>query len=329
MASAYVAWKASFLRAPTAWYQHGEIIGRTLASDLITEDFFVREYHAPMRVILTFALAALLAANSSAQQSPAPAAPQNPGDPVQDKVKLAGDALQRNDFATTLTLSREVIASAPDNILALNLAGNAALRLYNFSDAIQYFRRALALQPDETHNVAGLMGAYSLAGMATEAAAEREHIRQLKTKNQLPSNFSFLADKFEVDGKDVLAVEFFPDPGGKYHYRYLFNVFNKEGKQVYRIALESDDMDQELFRKEHPEEAKSGGRAYTLDGYGPDSHATIKFYAGEPSYTTARDDSKRFLEGKLHAFSQTTRQTGPAPGSQQPAPQQPSNPNSH
>ena len=265
-----------------------------------------------MRAICLFLLWVSLALNLIAQPGSA-----NPGTPplavnsAANQVQSAGEALQKGDFKNALVISREVIATSPDNIVAYNLAGNASLRLHEYANAIEFFRHALQLQPDEYHNVGGLMAAYSLAGKTAEADAEREHIRQLKAANRLPPGFNFQIDTFDVSDKQIWAVEFFPDLGGKFNYRYSFNVFDVAGKQVYRVALESDDVDQPMFAKEHPKEAAAGKRAFSLDGYGPGSHATIKFYEGEPTYATARDDAKQFIAGNLHAITQSTQQQAP------------------
>lgn len=273
-----------------------------------------------MRATCLYLLWISLTLNSMAQQgSSDPAASSLNGNAVANQVQSAGEALQKGDFKNALAISREVITTSPDNIVAYNLAGNAALRLHEYANAIEFFRHALQLQPDEYHNVGGLMAAYSLAGKTAEADAEREHIRQLKAANRLPPGFSFQVDTFQVGDKQVWAVEFFPDLGGKYNYRYSFNVFDAAAKQAYRVALESDDIDQPMFAKDHPKEAAAGKRAFSLDGYGPSSHATIKFYEGEPTYATARDDAKQFIAGNLHPITQSTRRQNPGNTSAAPA----------
>jgi tetratricopeptide (TPR) repeat protein len=125
-----------------------------------------------------------------ARQGANPPATCPSADDSREQVKEAGEALQKGEFQSALDISRKVMAAAPGNIVAYDLAGNASLRLHDCTAAIGYFQPALQLQPDEARNVAGLLGAYSLAGESTEEAAEREHVRSLKAANRLPPNFS-------------------------------------------------------------------------------------------------------------------------------------------
>jgi hypothetical protein len=67
----------------------------------------------------------------------------------------------------------------------------------------------------------------------------------------------------------------------------------------YRLALESDDIDQMSYRKEHPEDAAAGKRRFSLDGYYPGNrHATFKFYEGDPNYETVHNDVENAVAGK-------------------------------
>ena len=85
-------------------------------------------------------------------------------------------AYQRGDDAVALGIFRQVIAAEPSDIVAYNIAGNCSLHLKDYSSAIDYFKHALQLRPDEYHNLSGLIRAYTLAEMTPERDELRKHI---------------------------------------------------------------------------------------------------------------------------------------------------------
>ena len=161
------------------------------------------------------------------------------------------------------------------------------------------------------------MQAYSLAGMTKERDNQREELRQLKSQNRLPQNFHFIVDSFALGENRVEVVEFYPDLAGGYHYRYWFNLLDPTGKQLYRIALESDDIDQVNFAKTHPSQSAAGEREFSLDGYGGRTHSTYRFYDGEPSYAVVKEEAKQALLGSLKVHSSTTFNPAPSSGTGQ------------
>lgn len=161
--------------------------------------------------------------------------------------------------------------------------------------------------------------------MIKERDATLQHLRELSKTGRLPGNFSYVFDSFPVGNRSVLVTEF-PQLSGQYHFRYHFNVYDTMGKFVSRVALESDDIDQVDWAKQHPKEAAAGGRKFSLDGYvqpapGQFSHSLYKFYDdGEPSYDLVREDVQKVLAGESKAAARTTKGNPPQP-SPSPRPQ--------
>jgi len=243
-----------------------------------------------------------------------------PKESIGSRMRTATLAFQAGDCDKAIIMFREVIADDPTNILAHNLAGNCSLRLRDYPAAIDSFQHALQLQPDEWHNLAGLMRSYTLAGRDKERDQEREHLRQLDSQGRLPKNFSYVFDFFMVGDRQVEGLEFL-HLSGRFNLRYDFNVYTPKGDVVYRLALESDDIGQPLWAKEHPKEAAAGYREFSLDGYSSNSHQLYRFYDGEPHYEKLRDDVKQVLLGNMKPLASTRfNQTTIAP---QTAPNQP------
>ena len=89
----------------------------------------------------------------------------------------------------------------------------------------------------------------------------------------------------------------------------LGQLTDAEGKIFLRTTLESNDADQPLFAKEHPEEAAKGMRSFSLDSYQEtglngsgqrtQTHATYKFFVGQPSYEVVREEFVKIAAGKV------------------------------
>jgi tetratricopeptide (TPR) repeat protein len=239
----------------------------------------------------TFTTLLILVATAARPQSSSPASPQAgteaaPADLI--TLRRQGmDAFRQRDYTRALRILRQVIAGDPSDIVALNVAANSALRLKDYPSAIASFKSALQLQPDEYHNVSGLMRAYTLSGMAPERDELRKHIAELEHSGKLPADFNYVFETFQAGDKKIEVAEF-PIIQGFYGERYRSKVFNSAGKQIFCVTLESDALEQATWAKEHPKEAAADGRRFSLDGYASDSHSTYVFYNGEPAYEQVR-----------------------------------------
>jgi tetratricopeptide (TPR) repeat protein len=271
-----------------------------------------------LRAALIFLFVCAISALSSSQNGTAtsaskplglPGAP-NSADLTKGRMQEATASFQRGNYAVALAGFQEITAADPSNIVAHNLAGNCALRLKDYGVAVASFKKALELQPGESHNEAGLIEAYVRAGMSKERDAELERLVLLKNEGRLPANFHFLYEVFSAGNSRVEVTKFYPDLSSGYHFRYWFDEVDAGGKQLRRIALESDDVDQSSFAKEHPQEAAAGQRRFSLDGYAQLSHTLYHFYDGEPTYAQVRDEVMGSFSGKLKPSTSTTFNTG-------------------
>lgn len=261
-----------------------------------------------------FTCAALLVVTGlTFAQQPSPS-----GIDLKSKMEEGTAAFRAHDYKRALSIFNEVTAADPNNILAHNLAGNCSLETHDFPAAIQSFQHALQIQPDQPQNLAGLLRAYVQAGMIKERDAELQHVHELLNAHKLPENFSFIFDSFAAGDGLVLVTEF-PQLYGHFHFRYVFNVYDATGKFLRRIALESDDIDQIDWAKQHPKEAAAGGRKFSLDGYSQNAasqltHSLYKFYDdGEPPYDQVRADVQKVLAGASKPSATTTSAPQPAP----------------
>jgi tetratricopeptide (TPR) repeat protein len=238
-------------------------------------------------------------------QDPAKGSPQAGGQDTGELIRQAVAAFQANDCPSAIKLFRQVTASNPADIVAYNMSGNCSLRIKDYPAAIDAFKHALQIRADEWHNISGLIHTYTLAGMTQERDELQKHIGELERDGKLPDNFSYVFETFQVENQQV-EVSKYPKITGFYGERYRFNVYNRDGTLVFRVALESAELEQPRWAKEHKELAAAGGRKFSLDGYSPEGHYTYSFYDGEPEYPKLREEVEQVLTGKKPALSHST-----------------------
>jgi tetratricopeptide (TPR) repeat protein len=253
-------------------------------------------------LLMAFSMTAMFA------QTAAPAAPADAA-AREALMKPALEALRKGDDAAALVALKPALAAYPNDPQILSDAAFAAMGAKQYPEAIGFFNRALANHPPQQWPL-------RIAILTMEAKTERwpEFDRDLAAlraakvagEHELDSSSGFLIDRFESGGQPVQAVVF-PKLAGRYHTLYRFMLPPVAGAippancavtnfRPY-FDVESDDVDQDSFRKQHPDKAAKGERSYSLDTYpAPCSQGLIKFYAdGEPTYQAVRADVIRAL----------------------------------
>ncbi len=90
---------------------------------------------------LTLPIAAALAAGSST--------PVTTGAPsVDDEYKAAQNAIAQSDYKSAMNHLNNVIAAKPDDADALNLMGFSERKMGSMDESLEYYNKALALNPN-------------------------------------------------------------------------------------------------------------------------------------------------------------------------------------
>lgn len=223
----------------------------------------------------------------SPQQTPPPDAARQP-DPVAFEGVRSSLQAGRKDEA--LLKAQAIVQIYPDNLQANLMAGAVLLELARPADAIAYFRKADAVQPDDPHVHSLLLEACAESGDRKLRDEERATLRRMHSDGKHPAfseTHGFMIERIPVGNLSVDAIEYFA-PEGKYHFYYRFDVHDTSGKVIEFIALASEDEDQALFAEAHPKEAKAGGRRFSLDRYTENQQALLGFMDGQPDYDDLR-----------------------------------------
>jgi tetratricopeptide (TPR) repeat protein len=217
---------------------------------------------------------------------------------------------------------QSVLTMYPNDLFVLRYTAAAAMGARQDERALLLFQRALALYP---HNPWPIRNAVIILEARLNRWADFDRdlaaLRSAKKNGMdhgLDDNNAFVIDEFDAGTGRVQGV-IYPQQLGRYHTLYRF-LLPKDAPIVLpaqstksaaasercvnpdfqpSIDIESGDVDQAEFAKQHPDKAVKGDRSYMLDAYSsPCVQGLVGFYPdGEPTYERARADAIRVLTG--------------------------------
>ncbi|HEY0786617.1 MAG TPA: hypothetical protein VGD62_12160 [Acidobacteriaceae bacterium] len=194
--------------------------------------------------------------------------------------------LKQGHAQQALDLLEKQIALDPADAAANLLAASAAIALYRPDVAVTYGERARALEPDNWKIDTTLVTAYAMAGKLPARDAERARLHQLHASGKeadAAQTSGFLLDLFKVKQYGVEAVEYFT-PVGKFHIYYRFVIRNPEGRRVWQMEVQSDELNQASWAKAYPAQAAQGQRQFQITGEGGGVRNDYRTFSGSPNY---------------------------------------------
>jgi hypothetical protein len=195
---------------------------------------------------------------------------------------------------------KQLHAMVPDNSTITDGAAETAVTLGDDAYALSLLTPWIATHPDDSFALEWLARAYAESG---DAAGRDKTIAAVLKLHQTTTNEQFKrADRFVVErvklANGYLDIYYAIVPFSGYHVYMLGRQVDTSNALIQQITLESNDVDQIGFAKEHPDMVANGMRRFSMDTYsaskaGPNGTATqtqalIGFMDGQPSY----DDSK-------------------------------------
>jgi tetratricopeptide repeat protein len=261
-------------------------------------------------------------ANSSAQANNA--AQSNPPETQQDLIaKLnpqqkqqfdaAAKAFNGKQYTDAIAAYKQLLGELPGDAVLSKFASEAALNSGDPSYALNAMKPIAQADPDDWQAAALLTRACAESGDASCRDAGIAHMLELHARGITPRNMQqYIVEQVKV-GENFLLIRTSLEPWGPYKVYALGQVMDTEGKIFLRATVESNDTDQRLFAKEHPDEAAKGMRRFSLDSYQEtglnsggqrtQTHATYKFFVGQPSYEVVREEFLKIAAGKAPTLS--------------------------
>ncbi|NYF79735.1 tetratricopeptide repeat protein [Granulicella arctica] len=220
---------------------------------------------------------------------------------------------------------KQLHAMVPENSTITDGTAETAITLGDDAYAISLLKPWTATHSEDSFAFEWLARAYAETGNAAERDKTIAAVLKL---HETTTNEQFKrADRFVVERVKLVSgyldIYYALVPFSRYHIYMLGRQVDVNNVLIRQIALESDDIDQVSFAKEHPDMVAKGMRRFSMDTYsagkpGPNGTTTqtqglIGFMDGQPSY----DDTKARMLKVAHgdAPPAATRSGVPVPKS--------------
>jgi hypothetical protein len=279
---------------------------------------------ATMNRICTTAGAALLAFCSWAvAQESSPAAPTK-GQPTagqqvagggslsaeeKTQINLAGQNFSVRKFAEALVIYKPLATAHPSDLTISKLAAESAINVGEKMYALGLLTPIETASANDWQAAALLARIYAESGDKQHRDAEMTHMQDLYNRGIIPASLrQYLLETIQIDGQKTMWIWHSLTPWGTQKVYDYARVFDSSGQVVYRMELESMDIDQSTFAKTNPTEAAAGVRMFSFDSYSPgaanangtltSTHATIDMFVGQPTYDAVRKAFIGIASGK-------------------------------
>lgn len=276
--------------------------------------------------LLLFAMI-ISAAGASPQHEPPAASTATSGLSAEQQAVFddARKSFVADDFAAALPKLRQLHEQVPENDVITKFMAEAAVNTGDFDLASSLLDSILKKDPDDPQALGIQAHLYGQCHDSAKLDDVIAHLQKLHDAGK-PAPLTVMTEKDPLPQGGFVRVSDFIQPWSRFHIVLLAEFYDSTGQRIKRISLESDDIDQVSFARDHPQEAASGVRIYSMDSYsetkGPDGkvtnqvHATLCpvpgcFMTGRPTYGFFRNTVLGIKE--------------PAPISTTTAPMKPSN----
>jgi hypothetical protein len=228
-----------------------------------------------------------------------------------DLFEQASKAFSAGHFTESLGLHKQLLKDFPDDPILCKFASEDAI---NTGDpAATSLKPIAASDPDDWQITALLVHACAESGDRTCRDTEMAKMVDLHKRGLTPNQLNtYPVENVKLDS-GTLLIENSLVPWSYYKVYALGKMSDASGKRIMTITLESSDMDQIAFAREHPAEAAHGARMFSLDAYREtglnsegkrtQTHFTYKFLMGQPDYATIRQDFLDIATGKSKPVS--------------------------
>lgn len=261
-----------------------------------------------------------------------PAAPAPARESMQDlAVKLSPQQKQEfvdarkafggECYGDALPIFKQLLSQLPGDAVLSKFAGEAALNVGDTSFALTTLKPLAQSDPDDWQVAALLTRACAESGDMPCRDSGMAHMLDLHSRGITPPRLQqYIVERVKVGGNSLL-IRVSVEPWGSYKVYAFGQVLDNDGKKISHVTVESADFDQPIFAKDHPEEAAKGVRSFSMDGYSEigvnsngqrtQTHSTIKFFVGQPSYDTIREGFVNFASGKAAPLTKSTHVAAP------------------
>jgi len=273
-------------------------------------------------------LMAIPAPNACSQQASTPSAavPAWLASLTPEQQALFYDA-QKNfsaqDYKSALPKLRQLHEQVPQNDIIAKFTAEAAVNTGDYEVTASLLDSLLRINPDDSQALGIQAHLYGQEHDVLKRDATLDHIQKLHDSGK-PAPPTVIVEKDALPDGGTVRISAYIEPQSRFHIVLMAEFYDAAGQRTSRTALESDDIDQVAFRKDHPDQAAAGVRIYSMDGYSEtrdaqgkitgQTHATLCpvpgcFIIGRPAYELFR--STVLGANKAGPISSTTTTASP------------------
>ncbi len=215
----------------------------------------------------------------------------------------AGKEFNSGQFADALPKLRQLHDQVPANNTITKFTAEAAVNTGDFALASSLLGSILASDPDDPQALGIQAHLYGQQHEVEKRDAVLDHLQKLHDAHQ-PVPPTVIVEKDPIAGGGFVRICDYLEPWSRFHIVLLAEFYDSAGQRTHRVALESDDIDQVNFAREHPDQAATGVRIYSMDSYAETRNADGKvvgqvhgtlcpapgcFMTGRPTYEFFRE----------------------------------------
>lgn len=274
----------------------------------------------PRTLLFVFFIALPLAGFAQAVPASLPAQRESTQDLIaklnpQQKQQFndAGKAFSESRFADALAIHQALLKDFPGDPILTKFAAETAISSGDPGFASRRLRPLAQADPGDWQAAALLVRACAESGDTACRDAQMTHMLDLHSHGVTPPQLrEYPVEQVKV-GDNTLLIKTSLQPWGLYNFYALGKLADRSGKLFLTISIESSDFDQPAFAKAHPDEAAKGMRLFSLDAYREtglndkgqrtQTHYTFKFFEGQPTYQTIREEFLNVASGKTAPVS--------------------------
>lgn len=232
------------------------------------------------------------------------------------QFEKAARAFTEHRFTDSLAIHQLLLKDFPGDPILSKFVGEDVLQGGDAGLALSLLKPIAQDDPDDWQAAALLTHACAQSGDIPCRDMGIAHMLDLHKKGATPQRmYDYVVETVKV-GDNTLSIKTSLEPWGIYKIDAFGKVTDSAGKLFLSISIESSDFDRPGFAKDHADEAAKGMRLFSMDAYREtglnekgqrtQTHYTFKFFDGQPSYQTVRDEFINVANGKSAPISSRT-----------------------
>jgi hypothetical protein len=194
----------------------------------------------------------------------------------------ANKGFNTNDFAAALPKLKQLHEQVPKNDVITKFEAEAAVNTGDYALAASLLDGILAGTPDDPQALGIQAHLYGQQHDVARRDALLEHIQKMHDGGK-PAPLRVIVENDKTADGGTVRISDYIQPWSQFHIVLLAEYFDAAGQRTHRTSIESDDIDQMNFKKDHPDEAAKGVRLYTMDGYSETRNAQGQVTGGTHS----------------------------------------------